>query len=184
MPLLRAFQACPYHIMPGREEDLFHQAMRGVRRLKHEAKVLSADIKKKKHIPEARPVKLPPSGGGPARTDAPWILKADGISHEQLRRLSSGQFPQDFELDLHGMTRDEATEALSNCFSRMISSGRRVLSIIHGRGLHSPQGYPVLKKATYDWLSHGSYAGWVLAVVPKPGSGGGSCLVLLRRSRE
>jgi DNA-nicking Smr family endonuclease len=170
--------------MPGREEDLFRQAMDGVRRLKHEPKVWPVEVRKKEHAPKARPVRLPSSGRGPSRTETPWVLKADGISHEQLRRLSSGHFPQDFELDLHGMTRDEATEALSNCVSRMISSGRRVLSVIHGRGLHSSQGYPVLKKATYDWLSHGSYAGWVLAVVPKPGSGGGSCLVLLRRSRE
>jgi DNA-nicking Smr family endonuclease len=63
-----------------------------------------------------------------------------------------------------------------------LTDQHRVLCIVHGRGLHS-QGKPVLKEAVYQWLRSGSYANHILAAIPKPYTGGGSCLVLLRRNR-
>jgi len=65
-----------------------------------------------------------------------------------------------------------------------IQQGMRVLRIIHGRGLHSPDGQGVLKRLTYDYLQHGSIKGFVLAVVACPQGGSGACLVLLRRDKR
>ncbi|MFQ5355517.1 MAG: Smr/MutS family protein [Mariprofundaceae bacterium] len=171
--------------MSTHEEHLFRQAMSGVKQLQQEARVWPVERKQGRPILDTGFEKTSPGNcAGSLRSDAPWVLKADGVSHEQQRRLSSGQLATDFELDLHGMTQEEACLALSNCLSTMLLNGGRVLSVIHGRGLHSKGGKPVLKKAAYDWFHHGPYAAWVLAVVPKPGTGGGSCKVLLRRSRE
>jgi len=89
----------------------------------------------------------------------------------------------DFELDLHGMSREQAYAALTRCMDDALARSWRVLCLVHGRGMHSGDRKPVLKKAVYGWLKEGPYAGCVLAVVPRPGTAGGSCLVLLRRRR-
>ena len=119
-----------------------------------------------------------PEGG-----DEPWILKADGVSAERLRQLAAGRPAIDAETDLHGMTREDMYRVLSGVLEEALDNRRRVLCVVHGRGLHSEDGRPVLKEAVYAWLRDGPYAGWVLAVIPRPGTGGGSALVLLRRRR-
>jgi len=171
--------------MAADDNDLFRQAMRGIQRLDIETRASPPEQRSKTGRPRLknRANRLPAHQTEFSGADEPWLLKANGLSHEQLRRLSSGRMPPDFELDLHGRTRDEACQSLMDCFAMAVVKGWRVLSIIHGRGLHSSEGRSVLKKATYDWLRNGPCSGMVLAAVPKRGSGGGSCLVLLRRSR-
>lgn len=165
------------------EEELFHRAMHGVRRLEKKGRVEPARGKRTTLSPAAKVAWAKPSPHAGPSAAAPWVLRADGVASERLRRLAAGRPPVEVELDLHGMTRDEALAALDAAFARAVGDGVRVLAIVHGRGLHSRQGKAVLKKAVYDWLAHGAFAGWVLAAVPKPGSGGGCCLVLLRRRR-
>jgi len=117
----------------------------------------------------------------PRQAEESGVLRADGISRERLRRFAAGRPPVEQTLDLHGVTRNEALGLLEDCFHRAIHNRLRSLCIIHGRGLHS-EGKPVLKEAVYQWLRRGPFAHAVLAVVPRPGSGGGACLVLLRRT--
>lgn len=171
--------------MPEEEDDLFRDAMHGVRRLRQETKV-QAGQRKVHHDRQADRPKAMPSATrfhGPVKTSAPWVLKADGISQDRMRALASGRPAVDLELDLHGMTRDEAMDRLGVFVAEAVNRGLRLLCLVHGRGMHSRGGQAVLKEATYRWLAHGPLAGHVLAVIPKPGTGGGSCLVLLRRSR-
>jgi len=119
----------------------------------------------------------------PEHAPEPWILKTNGVSRERLRQLANGRPPVDMEVDLHGMTREQAIAAISRHMEQVITAGHRVLCLVHGRGLHSENGRPVLKESTYHWLAEGPFAGHVLAVIPRPGTGGGSCLVLIRRQR-
>jgi len=168
------------------DHDLFAEAMGKVRPLQLKTKVL--------------PAKRPPRGyevsdlqqhtsSLPHHTDQPadlitnpdGLLLASGISRERLKRLRAGQPPIDHTLDLHGITRDAALTLLEECFSDALQQQNRVLCIVHGRGLHSSDGKPVLKQAVHHWLRHGPVAAYILAVIPQPGSGGGACLVLLRR---
>jgi len=113
-------------------------------------------------------------------TDDPWLFVANGVSRERLKRLAAGRPPIGRTFDLHGMSRNAALTGLESGFAEAISEGVRVICIIHGRGLHS-QGRPILKEAVYHWLRQGIFAHNVLAVIPQPGSGGGACLLLLRR---
>jgi len=165
--------------------DLFRQAMLGIQPLDTETRASPPEQRSKTERPQLKKkVNLLPTHQTEfSGTGEPWVLKANGLSHDQLRRLSSGRMPPDFELDLHGKTRDEACQSLMDCFAMAAVKGWRVLSIIHGRGLHSSEGRSVLKKATYDWLRNGPCASMVLAAIPRRGSRGGACLVLLRRSR-
>jgi len=119
----------------------------------------------------------------PEEGDDIWVLKDGGVSREKLKQLGAGKPPIDIEVDLHGLTRDEAIKDLERVMQSALSEKFRVLCIVHGRGLHS-QGKPVLKEAVYEWLRSGPHACHVLAVIPKPYTGGGSALVLLRRSRN
>ncbi len=169
------------------DDELFSKAMRDVRRIDPPARrvttrpgsEISLQPRKRsaKFAAEQAPAQQPQPGGDP------WVLKVDGVAASSIRQLATGNPPVDREVDLHGMTRDEMYRVLSRLLEEALDRNWRVLCLVHGRGLHSEDGKPVLKKAVYDWLRDGPYAGWVLTVIPKPGTGGGSALVLLRRRR-
>ncbi len=172
------------------DDKLFAEAMGKVRRITPANKV---NLEKAKPKPEAAPYAQraqPMIQSKKSKTvissprqaeEEPWVLIADGISRERLRSLASGRPPVEQTLDLHGATRNEALRLLEEWFGHATGRQVRVLCIIHGRGLHS-EGKAVLKEAVYQWLRGGPFAHAVLAVIPQPGSGGGACLVLLRRS--
>lgn len=169
------------------EDDLFGKAMQDVRRIRSEPRKVvvkkPAEISTQQGARQAHPVRPDVPTYRPESGDEPWTLSADGISNGRLRQLVAGRLPVDAESDLHGMTREGMYDALSGVLEHALDNGYRVLRVVHGRGLHSGDGRPVLKEALYAWLRDGPYAGWVLAVKPVPGAGGGAALVLLRRRR-
>jgi len=167
------------------DDDFFNRAMYGVRKLETKSRRQVNKPGSQVH----RTIETPPpsfaglEGVRPEKSSEPWILKADGVSQERLRQLMNGRPPVDMEADLHGMTREQAFSTLEHCLQQALIEHKRVLCLVHGRGLHSQDGRPILKQAVYDWLADGPFAAYVLATVPKPGTRGGSCLVLLRRER-
>lgn len=169
------------------EDDLFGKAMKDVRRIESQSRRVAIKKSSAAGLPQRVRPAVPVLPDSPAyRPDSssePWVLKADGVSAERMRQLAAGRPGVDGEIDLHGMTREEMYRDMSRVLDEALDKGWRVLSLVHGRGLHSESGKPVLKEAVYGWLRDGPYAGWVLAVMPRPGTGGGSALVLLRRRR-
>ena len=170
------------------DEELFSKAMSVVRPIatsdkikveKPQSKRLKRDIHRKPLRGQGSASRHAPPGA----TEDPWTLINSGVSREKLKQLAAGKPAIGLEIDLHGMTRDEALSGLERLFEAALSEKKRVVCIVHGRGLHS-QGKPVLKEAVYQWLGAGPFASQVLAVIPKPHTGGGSCLVLLRRERD
>lgn len=109
-----------------------------------------------------------------------------GIDPRLVTRLRRGEFATQAHLDLHGMTQAAAREALSSFIVESVRSGLRSVLVVHGRGLRSAGGHPVLKHATAHWLSHGTIGGHVLAfTTARPSDGGaGAMYVLLRRDRK
>jgi DNA-nicking Smr family endonuclease len=109
-----------------------------------------------------------------------------GIDPRLVTRLRRGEFPMQAHLDLHGMTQAAAREALSSFIVESVRRGLRSVLVVHGRGLRSAGGHPVLKHATAHWLSHGTIGGHVLAFATAcPSDGGaGATYVLLRRDRK
>ena len=89
-------------------------------------------------------------------------------------------------IDLHGKTESAAKEALTAFITDSVRKGLRTVLVVHGRGLRSPGGHPVLKRATVNWLSQSALAGYVLAfATARPTDGGaGATYVLLRRERR
>ncbi len=89
-------------------------------------------------------------------------------------------------LDLHGMVQADAKEALERFVLESVRKGLRAVLVVHGRGLRSPGGTPVLKHAAAQWLSHGHMGGYVLAFATARAAdgGAGAMYVLLRRDRR
>ncbi|MDT8375186.1 MAG: Smr/MutS family protein [Mariprofundaceae bacterium] len=170
------------------DDELFSRAMGAVRPIAASDKITVEKPKPERTERTGRRNRLPeqlPAArhSAPESVEEPWTLVNSGISREKLKQLAAGKPAIGLEIDLHGMNRDEALSGLERLFAEALSGKTRVICIVHGRGLHS-QGRPVLKEATYQWLRSGPFASSVLAAIPRPDTGGGSCLVLLRRVRS
>lgn len=109
-----------------------------------------------------------------------------GIDPRLTTRLRRGEFAVQDHIDLHGMIQPAAREALTAFILESVRKGMRTVLVVHGRGLGSPGGRPVLKHGAAQWLSHGAIGAHVLAfTTAKPQDGGaGAMYVLLRRDRR
>lgn len=106
-----------------------------------------------------------------------------GLSQKILRRLKRGQLPVQDHIDLHGLTRPQAEAAVSDFVNQSYKKGLRCVLIVHGRGLNSPDSFPVLKEGLPAWLGRGKTGKRVLAFsTARPYDGGtGATYVLLRK---
>ena len=109
-----------------------------------------------------------------------------GIDPRMVTRLRRGEFAMQDHIDLHGMIQVDARAALTSFILDSVRKGHRSVLVVHGRGLGSPGGRPILKHATVEWLSHGMIGGHVLAfATTRPTDGGaGAMYVLLRREKR
>jgi DNA-nicking Smr family endonuclease len=82
------------------------------------------------------------------------LFVRNGVQQKLLRKLRRGQFSIGAALDLHGMTVAEAREALAEFLQDCRRRGIRGVRIIHGKGLRSPGGRPVIKGKLDSWLRH------------------------------
>ena len=109
-----------------------------------------------------------------------------GLDPRLVTRLRRGEFAVQAHIDLHGKIQADAKLALEGFVVDSVRKGLRTVLVVHGRGLRSPGGMPVLKHAAAQWLSHGHMGGYVLAfATARPADGGaGAMYVLLRRDRR
>jgi len=105
-------------------------------------------------------------------------FRRDGIPESVLRRLRRGVYAIRDEIDLHGMTQDEARAALGAFLAEAILHGHRCVRIIHGKGRGSGHRGPVLKSAVNRWLRrHGAVTAFCSA--RRADGGTGALYVLL-----
>ena len=101
----------------------------------------------------------------------------DGLPRDILRKLKRGHWVIQDELDLHGMTADEAALSTNAFIAECVRLGVRCVRIIHGKGLRSKGKEPVLKHRIRKLLQRRDP---VLAYVePKAIDGGGGAVVVL-----
>ena len=108
---------------------------------------------------------------------------APGLDIRILRRLRAAHYAIEAHLDLHGLTREEAKQELAKFMEESRRRARRLVLIVHGRGLHSKDQIPVLKAGLQVWLSRGRIGRHVLAFTSaqRHDGGAGAVYVLLRR---
>ncbi|HTH77264.1 MAG TPA: Smr/MutS family protein [Trinickia sp.] len=114
-------------------------------------------------------------------TDESLFYCRPGISHEVVRKLRRGHWIVQAQLDLHGMRREEAREALAEFIRETVKRGLRCVRVIHGKGLGSVGKEPVLKGKVRAWLVQKAEVIAFCQARPHDG-GAGAVLVLLQPS--
>ncbi|MBN1239128.1 MAG: Smr/MutS family protein [Gammaproteobacteria bacterium] len=107
-------------------------------------------------------------------------FRRPGVSAQTLKELGRGRFSVAAEIDLHGMTRVEAHEALKATVVAARLRGLACLRVIHGKGSGSGPGGPVLKHAVCEWLARWDDVLAFTSATRRHG-GTGAVYVLLRR---
>ena len=94
------------------------------------------------------------------------------LAGNRLRQVKRGVVSVSHQLDLHGLTREEALNALPHFLLSAQKKGQKAVLVITGKGLHSAEE-PVLHQAVASWLRDAGRA-TVLEFAPAPSEMGGS----------
>jgi DNA-nicking Smr family endonuclease len=166
------------------EDDLFRRTVGKVRRLKND-KVEPA-------APRPRPVArfrrhdeesvLTESMNGEIdaadmETGEELLFRRDGVSPGLFRKLRRGRLSIEGEIDLHGLNSKQAHEALADFLLEAKSLGSHCVRVIHGKGLRSGPGGPVIKKQVSRWLRRRNEV--VAFCSSRPADGGTGALYVL-----
>ena len=110
-------------------------------------------------------------------TDDALSFRRAGIGTDVTRKLRKGGWAIQGQVDLHGLRREDAREALVDFIKDAARMGWRCVRVVHGKGLGSPGKTPVLKGKVQSWLIQKQE---VLAFVQaRPAHGGAGALVVL-----
>ncbi len=113
--------------------------------------------------------------------DADSFLRT-GLPRNVLRDLRRGRWTIQRHIDLHGLNRHEAHEAVGVFLATALSEGKRCLRIVHGRGHGSPDRQGVLRQLVKSWLSRRKDVLAFCHAPPRDG-GDGALWVLLRAGK-
>lgn len=172
---------------PG-DRDAFRQAMRDVRprrpsprdlpaRTPPAPRPLSREADERAVMAELLTHPLNEDTGDGGETLA---YRGPGVQETVFRRLRRGAYRIGAELDLHGLTAISAREALDRFLGDCRARDIRCVRVIHGKGLRSAHGGPVLKARVDGWLRRRRDVLAFVSARPRDG-GSGAVYVLLRR---
>jgi DNA-nicking Smr family endonuclease len=143
---------------------------------------------KKAPIPSA--AKRPPAAKRP-RQPAPEdpsasfpLPASQGFDRSTRTKLERGKLEIEGRLDLHGMTQQEAFEALHAFIPTAAARGKRTVLLITGKGGVGAGG-GILRRMLPQWLERPDLARYVVALTPaQPRDGGaGAFYVRLRKKK-
>ncbi len=183
---------------PKTEEKLFQEAMEGVDPISHEncvERILIFRPSGKAALPEggsredaealSELTRLVKEGEGFRVEDTPEYI--EGTSYDIptgiAGRLHQGRYSIQAHVDLHGMNTQDAKTMVEKFLKWAVTTGKRGVLIIHGRGLASP-AEPVLKTRVIEWLTRGPWRKWIAAYASaRLHDGGTGATYVLLRSR-
>lgn len=166
------------------DEDLFRKEMAGVKPLKpaarHHHRAKPRPIRVNRHA-ELEPL-ADVFSGAPLVEDCPDLLSfaRAGIRPATLKKLRQGKLAIEKEIDLHGMTVDDAREYLRSFLAECEAAGTRVIRIVHGKGYRSKDRKPLIKGMVNRWLREVPFVLAFYSAIPADG-GNGAVYVLLKR---
>jgi len=118
--------------------------------------------------------------GHPASDDVPSTEEPPRARPRRMKQLERGDLQPGGELDLHGLTRDEALVRTRAFLAHAARQGWPVVLLVTGKGLHSSEG-PVLRRAVERLLAEtqGLVLEWGEA--PRRFGGAGALAVFVRK---
>ena len=143
------------------EEDLFKRAAGAVKPIRQPPRVplaseQPAPIPVQQQLDDQRVLLESLSDEFDASTlldvDDAMSFRRPGIGTDITRKLRKGHWSIQRELDLHGLRREDAREALAAFLRTAHKEGIRCVRVVHGKGLGSPGKTPVLKGKVQSWL--------------------------------
>ncbi|MCG2584372.1 Smr/MutS family protein [Massilia sp. TS11] len=178
------------------EANLFRSAIGGVKKLPDSGKLDPHLVQRAQPLP-ARPLSQEEQAEDDAAVlraslsdqfDVEGLLDDDptlnfsreGVAKSTMKRLRQGYWPVQDELDLHGMRRDAAREAVSDFVGRSTRRNLRCVRIIYGKGYGSAGGEPVLRSMVHSWLVQKDDV--VAFCVPGREAGGHGALIVLLKA--
>jgi len=161
------------------DDDVWAQEVQDVKRLDGKALKTNRKSSNKDHTVCT---KLP-TKQAPKATDQ--SVYSSDIDARTLQRLKRGQIRIEARLDLHGMSRHQAYDALHPFLTGAQAAGKRCVLVITGKGQKGYEMQGILRAALPEWLDESRYRPLVLTHVPahKRDGGGGAFYVYLRRAR-
>jgi DNA-nicking Smr family endonuclease len=124
------------------------------------------------------------TGKGFVVADTAEYIEGTGyqVNRAVAEKLHRGEFSIQGHIDLHGLSVENARDAFEDFFKKSIADGKRMVLVIHGRGLSSP-AEPILKTNVFKWLTTGPWRKWVMAFASARlcDGGAGATYVLLRK---
>jgi len=117
-------------------------------------------------------------------SDEYMVGAVPGVGPKVMRRLKRGEFSVEDYIDLHGLKKKEAEEAVREFIMKSHQQGFRCVLIVHGRGLGSVDQQPAIKRELPVWFRRGMLKRVVLAfVTARPCDGGAGALYVLLKKR-
>lgn len=121
-------------------------------------------------------------------SDADFLETGEHLAHAQpgvqksvVRKLRSGRYAIQAEIDLHGLTVTEAKSELGSFLAEAQQRRHLCVRVIHGKGLRNRDGPARLKPAVNQWLQrHRQVLAFCSARVQDGGTG--AVYVLLKRA--
>jgi len=189
----------PSEGLRGHERTAYFDAMAGVRAI---------GASPGARPPRATALELPPAPSAPETREADRVarerlaaLVSGGVHFEirreedwvagirrdaprgVLERLADAEPASGASIDLHGARAADVDGALAKFLRLAHKRGVHRVRVVHGKGLHSDAGGPVLGDAVLDAITKGIAAAHVLAFVTAPSDRGGSGALLIELVR-
>ncbi len=149
-------------VKPEQDADVFREAVKDVKPLRAPDRVVHAATRPAplplQRLQDDRKVledSLSDEAGIEAEIESGDVVTflRDGMSPQVLRRLRAGFWSVQEEIDLHGARSEEARGLLVDFLDHARQRGHRCVRVIHGKGMRSPNGEPVLKRKVIGWLA-------------------------------
>jgi len=186
----------PVHKIEEGDEDLFQEAMKDVVPLKEARKRIVRSPSRKEEIADPclsqeererhylSALVKDSSAWDISFSDEYMVGAVPGVGPKVMRRLKRGEFSVQDYIDLHGLKKKEAEEAVREFIIESYQRGLRCVLIVHGRGLGSVDHQPAIKRELPLWFRRGMLKRIVIAfVTARPCDGGAGALYVLLKKR-
>ena len=186
---------CCSNIMNDDDSELFRQEMADVRPLtaparhlpRHGDPAAQPGVRYRREMAQRSlgmdESQLPTTFVEPVRPEAVISFKRDGIQHGVFRRLQQGAYPIEATLDLHGLTVEQARQAVYEFMADCSRYDVRSALITHGKGHRNKDQVPLIKSCLVRWLPMFSTL-MAYHSAQKWHGGAGAVYVLLRKSEK